>query len=98
MLSPLLTDVITEVLISLPKFYFWFCFILSSLAFEYTSSSFDVLEASIGFIVLLNFLLTDDSSDIPGAFLFSNTGFFNKLRTVLITRSAVEAPLSVSLE
>ena len=42
--------------------------------------------------------MTDGSSDIQLAFPFSNTGFFNKLRIVLITRSAIEGPLSVNLE
>ena len=29
---------------------------------------------------------------------FSNTGFFNKLRIVLMTRSAIEGPLCGNLE
>ena len=48
--------------------------------------------------VLLYFLVIDDNSDNQSAFHFSSTGFFDKLRTVLITRSAFEGPLSVSLE
>ena len=42
--------------------------------------------------------MTDGISTNQSAFPFSNTGVFNKLRTVLIARSAVLAPLSVYLE
>ena len=42
--------------------------------------------------------MTDGGSLNQLAFLFSNTGFFIKIRTVLITLSAIEGPLSVSRE
>ena len=42
--------------------------------------------------------MTDGNSDNQSAFHFSNTGFFNKLRTVLMTRSDIDGPLSVYLE
>ena len=42
--------------------------------------------------------MIDGNSEIQSALPFSNTGFFNKLRTVRITRSAIEGPLSVNLE
>ena len=40
----------------------------------------------------------DGSSVILEAFPFKTTGFFIKLRTVLITRSTIEGRLSVNLE
>ena len=49
-------------------------------------------------MVLLYCLVADGNSDNQSAFPFSNTGFFNKLRKVLITRSAIEGPLSVNLD
>ena len=42
--------------------------------------------------------MTDDSSDNQSAILAKNTGFFDKLRKILISFSAIEWPLSVSLE
>ena len=42
--------------------------------------------------------MTDDGSDAQSDFPFSNTGFFNELRIVLTTRSAIEGPLSMNLE
>ena len=66
--------------------------------------SFDFLEAWKGAIfvqlriLLLYFLKTDVSSDTHEAFPFSNTGFCNKLRKVLITRTTSEGRLSVNLE
>ena len=47
---------------------------------------------------ILYFFMTNGSSDIQLALLFSKTGFFNKLRKVLMTRSAIEWTLSVNLE
>ena len=49
-------------------------------------------------IVLFYFLITDESCDYQSAFPFRNTSFFNKLRTVHITRSAILGPLSVNRE
>ena len=46
-------------------------------------------------MALLLFLRTVDSSDNQLALLFRKTGFFNKLRIVLITVSAILGPLSV---
>ena len=42
--------------------------------------------------------MTDGNSDNQSAFPFSNRGFFSNLREVLITRSAIEGPLSVNRE
>ena len=42
--------------------------------------------------------MTNGNSDSQSALPFSNTGFFNKQRTVLRTRSAIEGPLSVKRE
>ena len=49
-------------------------------------------------MVLLYCFITDGSSYIQSVFPAKNIGFFNKLRIALITRSAVEGPLSVYLE
>ena len=45
-------------------------------------------------MVLLYCLITDGSSEIQLALPAKNTGFFNKLRIVLTTRSAILGPLS----
>ena len=42
--------------------------------------------------------MLDDNSLNKSAFLFRNTGFFDKLRTVLITRSAIDGRLTVNFE
>ena len=49
-------------------------------------------------MVLLYSLTSDVNSEIQLAFPAKNTGFFNKLRKVLTTRSAIEGPLSVKRE
>ena len=49
-------------------------------------------------MVLLYCLITDGNSLTQSAFPAKNTGFFNKLRIVRITRSAILGPLSVYLE
>ena len=49
-------------------------------------------------MVLLYCLITDGSSINQSAFLFSNTGFLNTFRIVLMTRSAFDGPLSVNRE
>ena len=49
-------------------------------------------------MVFLYCLKTHGSSLNQSAFPAKKTGFFNKLRIVLITRSAIEGPLSVNLE
>ena len=42
--------------------------------------------------------MTDGNSDNQSAFPAKNIGFFNKLRKVLITLSAIDGPLSVKRE
>ena len=42
--------------------------------------------------------MTDGNSDNQSAFPAKSTGLFNKLRTVLITRSAIEGALSAKRE
>ena len=105
MLSPLLnTDLISEVLKKSPNLNFGFCFCLLSWRLDKTNFLFKFLKSSTGVIfvelriVLLCFLKTDVNSDIHEVFPSKKAGFFNKLRIVLITFSAIDGPLSVNLE
>ena len=94
------TDPVSKALANWPRWIF-FCFCLLSWRLEKTYFSSDFLEVWMGvifvelWIELLNFSITDWSSDIQSAFPFSNTGFLKKFHLVLINLSAKAAPKNI---